>query len=84
MFISKKFNRYSYKRGIFRPYLPFGVDTDLFYPRDPESEYKFEVCYVGNDIKGEQRTTRYLLPAVNFNLDYLVIGRFQNYQLKKN
>ncbi len=63
MFISKNLTDIHIKEGYSGLYLPFGVDTDLFYPRDPESEYKFEVCYVGNDIKGEQRTTRYLVFA---------------------
>ena len=49
--------------GIF---LPFGVDTDLFYPRKKEGRYDFDVAYIGNDIKGEARTSRYLLPAAQF------------------
>jgi spore maturation protein CgeB len=49
--------------GIF---LPFGVNTDLFYPRKKDNRYNFDVAYIGNDIKGEARTTRYLLPAAPF------------------
>lgn len=51
-------------RGIF---LPFGVDTDLFRPVGKVEKYSHEVSYVGNDIKGEERTFRYLYPAVKFD-----------------
>lgn len=48
-------------------YLPFGVDTDLFYPRSIEERYRFDCSYIGNDIKGTEATTKYLYPAKNFN-----------------
>jgi spore maturation protein CgeB len=48
-------------------YLPFGVDTDLFSPRDKSDKYSCEVSYVGNDIKGAERSMRYLYPAAQFN-----------------
>lgn len=66
-FISHKLlevHRRSGHEGIF---LPFGVDTSCFYPRPIEQRYSFDVAYIGNDIKGEERTSRYLLPAVQFN-----------------
>lgn len=50
-------------KGIF---LPFGVNTDLFYPRKKDDRYDFDVAYIGNDIKGEARTLQYLLPAAQF------------------
>lgn len=75
-FISEKllqFHNKSGKRGIF---LPFGVDIDTFYPREPDSEYEFDVAYVGNDIKGEYRTNKYLFPAAKFNM-----GLFGNWKI---
>jgi spore maturation protein CgeB len=51
-------------QGIF---LPFGVDTEEFYPLIPNSSYMFDCAYVGNDIKGKYRTERYIMPALNYN-----------------
>ncbi len=50
--------------GIF---LPFGVDTTSFFPREKEKELTYDLAYIGNDIKGQQRTEKYLLPAVHYN-----------------
>jgi len=66
-FVSSRLLEMHKERGRDGIYLPFGVDTDFFYPRQENSNYAFEVAYVGNDIKGEQRTMRYLYPAVDFN-----------------
>jgi spore maturation protein CgeB len=57
-------HRSSGRAGIF---LPFGVDLDLFSPRSKQERYSFDVAYVGSDIKGEQRTNSYLLPATKFH-----------------
>lgn len=59
-------------------YLPFGVDTDFFYPREIKKKYEFECAYVGNDIKGEEVTTKYLYPAVDYNF-----GLFGNWTITK-
>jgi len=59
-----------------RIWLPFGVDTDLFYPRPPGLQYAYEVAYVGNDIKGERRTLLYICPALKFNF-----GLYGNWHL---
>lgn len=56
-------------------YLPFGAETDFFSPQPPKPEYSFDVSYVGNDIKGIERTMQYLYPAVDFNF-----GLFGNWQ----
>jgi len=76
-FTSKKILDIHKKRykGFF---LPFGVDPEFFYPRNAEKEYQFQVAYVGNDIKGEYRSTKYLLPAVKFNF-----GLFGNWRIPK-
>jgi len=52
------------KEGLF---LPFGVDLDVFSPKERNGRYAHEVTYVGNDIKGEEATMRYLYPAVDFD-----------------
>ena len=62
-------------KGLF---LPFGVDTNLFRPCNPEQKYNHEVAYVGNDIKGETATTKYLYPAVNFDF-----GLYGNWEIPK-
>ena len=57
-------------------FLPFGVDTDVFYPREVKNEFQFDCAYIGNDIKGEDATMKYLYPAINFNF-----GLFGNWKL---
>ena len=59
-----KIHRLSGYAGIF---LPFGVDLELFYPRQIDKRYIYDVAYIGNDIKGAKRTTCYLLPVVKYN-----------------
>ena len=59
-------------------FLPFGVDTTLFHPCQPKPIYSHEVAYVGNDIKGEAATTKYLYPAVDFDF-----GLYGNWSLPK-
>ena len=48
-------------------YLPFWADLELFYPREKEDRYAFDVSYIWNDIKWTERTEKYLYPAINFN-----------------
>lgn len=48
--------------------IPLGADTELFHPREKDPSLEYEVSYVGNDIKGKERTERYLMPATSFNL----------------
>jgi spore maturation protein CgeB len=62
-------------KGLF---LPFGVDTTLFRPCQPRQIYSHDVAYVGNDIKGETATNKYLYPAVNFDF-----GLYGNWELPK-
>jgi spore maturation protein CgeB len=63
------------KNGREGIYLPFGVDTAAFSPRDESDKYKCEVSYVGNDIKGTERTMRYLYPALAF--DFALYGNWE-------
>jgi spore maturation protein CgeB len=60
-------------------YLPFGVDTDTFSPQKIKKEFIFECSYIGNDIKGEDATMKYLFPAVNYHF-----GLFGNWKIPKS
>ncbi|MFH2069161.1 MAG: glycosyltransferase [Candidatus Omnitrophota bacterium] len=84
-FVSSRLLEIHKKTGRDGIYLPFGVDTEFFYPRQQDRSYVFEVAYVGNDIKGEQRTLRYLYPAVDFNFGlYGTWNSFRRFQFWKN
>lgn len=67
VFFSKQLLEVHQASGYKGLFLPFGVDLDIFYPREKEEEYIFDVAYVGNDIKGANRTIRYLYPAIKYN-----------------
>lgn len=67
IFFSQKLLKMHIEDGYEGIFLPFGVDLKSFYPREIEDEYKFEVSYVGNDIKGPERSIKYLYPAAKFN-----------------
>jgi len=64
------------KDGLDGIFLPFGVDTTTFYPRERDEGYAHEVAYVGNDIKGAERTERYILPAAKYDF-----GLYGNWDL---
>ena len=76
IFISEKLRKIAFERSLKSLFLPFGVDLSVFYPRERIAKYEFDVAYVGNDIKGDSRTTQFLYPAVNFNF-----GLFGNWKL---
>ena len=88
-FSQKMLDEYAHKISIPYIYVPFGVDTDLFFPREeilPQSpqyaqaqHYKCDVAYIGNDIKGEEATMRYLYPALNFDF-----GLFGNWHIPRS
>lgn len=77
-FISNKLLKIHRNWGFQGIFLPFGVDNSFFYPRERITKYSFDVAYVGNDIKGEDRTTKYLHPAKNFNFG--LFGNWMNPQ----
>jgi spore maturation protein CgeB len=77
-FISQKLLDIHRREGYSGIFLPFGVDTSVFHPRAREDRYAFEVSYVGNDIKGEERSNVYLLPATRFRF-----GLFGNWRTQK-
>jgi spore maturation protein CgeB len=66
-FISNKLLSKHREDGHSGIWMPFGVDTSFFYPREPDPQFQFEIAYVGNDIKGRERTERYILPATKYN-----------------
>lgn len=50
--------------GVF---LPLAADTGIFHPTPGNPEHQFDVVFVGNDIKGQEETMQYILPAICFN-----------------
>lgn len=46
--------------------LPLAADTAIFQPKPTNQKYEYDVAYVGNDIKGEERTTHYIYPASKY------------------
>ena len=77
-FISKKILDIHVSDGFTGIFLPFGVDTGFFYPRPFDRRFDYEVSYIGNDIKGLDRTSRYLLPAADFHF-----GLYGNWRIRK-
>lgn len=77
-FISKRLLDLQRQQGYSGIFLPFGVDLETFYPRTQEQDYAFEVSYIGNDIKGEYRTSQYLFPAVKYHF-----GLFGNWNIPR-
>lgn len=77
-FISKRLLNLHIQSGLNGIFLPFGVDLRTFYPRPKDTNYEFEVAYIGNDIKGEARTMNYLFPAVNYRF-----GLFGNWEIPR-
>ena len=66
VFFSNKLLALHQDKGGIGLFLPFGVDTTFFQPKPAQLDYGHEVAYVGNDIKGEIASNKYLYPAVNF------------------
>ncbi len=78
LFFSRRLLDLHRKEGYEGIFLPFGVDMDLFFPREVDQELEFDVAYVGNDIKGAERSEKYLYPAANFDF-----GLFGNWGLQR-
>lgn len=80
VFFSKKMQEIyeeKYKKNSL--YMPFGADTNFFYPREKIAKFNFDCSYVGSDIKGEKATMKYLYPAVDFNF-----GLFGNWKINRH
>jgi spore maturation protein CgeB len=75
LFYSGKLYDYHMASGRDGLFLPFGVDTEIYYPAEFDENLAFEVSYAGNNIKGSARTMRYLYPAVIF--DFGLFGKWR-------
>lgn len=89
-FISNRLLETHIREGRSGIFLPFGVDTSVFYPRNADEQYAHEVAYVGNDIKGINRTERFILPAARFKFGLYgswgpkVRPRLRHYEFMRN
>jgi spore maturation protein CgeB len=75
--LSKKMLDLHHSNGFEGTCIPLGADTDYFYPRELKQSLAFDVSYVGNDIKGRERTERFLIPATKYKL-----GLYGNWTLQ--
>ena len=60
-------------------FLPFGVDLDVFYPREKNNNFNYDCAFIGNDIKGTESAMKYLFPAAEFNF-----GLFGNWKIERH
>lgn len=67
MFLSKKLLELHKSQGYDGIYLPPAADYEYMRPMPLSEKYKFDVAYVGNNLKGRERTRRYIYPATKFN-----------------
>lgn len=77
-FISNRLSEIHANDGFSGIFLPFGVDLTTFYPRSFDPELSFDVAYVGNDIKGAERSAAYLEPAADYQF-----GLFGNWAIPR-
>jgi len=78
-FFSQRLLDLHQKAGYSGIFLPLAADTAIFHPKVSSPNYEYDVAYVGNDIKGEERTMRYLYPATNYKF-----GLFGNWHLYRH
>ena len=78
LFVSEEAKKISRKMGNKSELLTFAAETSVFYPREKNEKYCFDVTYVGNDIKGKERIEKFVLPAVHFNF-----GLFGSWEYSK-
>lgn len=74
-FISSRLLALHREAGCTGIFLPFGVDTNKFSPQLPDNRYDCDIAYVGSDIKGRDRSERYLYPAINY--DFALYGNWR-------
>lgn len=77
MFISKPLYLLHRGLGYSGAYIPTATDEKYFKPMRPVKKYMFDVIYVGNDIKGVERTMKYIYPAIKFKF-----GLFGNWNTR--
>jgi spore maturation protein CgeB len=66
-FFSERLLEFHQSYGYTGIFLPLAADTDVFHPAPESPDQKYDVVYVGNDIKSEERTMLYIYPAIHFN-----------------
>jgi spore maturation protein CgeB len=66
-FFSERLLEFHQSYGYTGIFLPLAADTDIFHPAPGSPNQKYDVVYVGNDIKDEERTMLYIYPAINFD-----------------
>lgn len=79
IFFSRRLLDLHLQSGYQGTFLPLAADTSIFYPRQKKSAHQFDVVYIGNDIKGKERTMLYLAPATQFKF-----GLFGNWNQSWN
>lgn len=57
--------------------IPFAVDHELFYPREPGTKYAHPVVFVGNNIRGAAINKQYLEPAIQHGL--VIYGNYDGW-----
>jgi len=67
IFVSNKLLELHRQAGYDGIHLPLAADTAIFQPKTQNPQFQYDVAYVGNDIKGEERTMRYIYPATKYN-----------------
>jgi spore maturation protein CgeB len=82
MFISKKLLDLHKSMGYDGAFIPTAADTEYMRPLPPKDAYRFDVAYVGNDIKGSHRTMKYVYPATDFNFG--LFGNWRSYSAFKD
>lgn len=78
-FISNRLLEIHKAGGFSGIFLPFGVDVETFRPHSVDPALRFEVAYVGNDIKGTARSEAFLQPAADY-----FFGLFGNWKIARS
>ncbi len=83
LFVSEEARKISKEMGNKSELLTFAAETSVFYPREKNEKYCFNVTYVGNDIKCRERMEKFILPAVRFNLGLFGGWRYSKKEMLK-
>lgn len=55
------------KSGYKTYYFPFSVDTEIYHPVKYDSEFDYEIAYVGSNIKGGDNNKKFMKPVLKYN-----------------
>lgn len=64
---SERIINYFENKGNKVYYFPFSVDTELYKPVEYDSNFDYEIAYVGSNIKGKNNNKKYMEPILKFN-----------------